>query len=358
MTTIIRHILAVLALAAWVACMAASMSANIAFGLTIAGHEGWDPRVIGAATAASDVFKAITPIAGLWFLSKRWWWPMTASMVVLGVTLAYSTVAAIGFASVTRAQYSDTRVAGSIMSAGAVTDLDNLRKERGFLPKHRPPGVVENEIARVETERAWVGSDQCKTIEKWNRKFCQGYLELQAELAAGKQEQAINAKIAALEQRMMPGAYVGDADPQAKQLSRLSGMTRENVTTSLVLLMAALLEIGSSFGLTLAVALFRPEHGVLAEALAPIMPAMPEDPRKVSAASGPAPAPTFVGRGSTIAIGIKPAQPAPEPAPAPMAAAEPPPALTPAGHKVVRRFSLRPPFVHIEQEPARKVGAA
>ncbi len=374
MSKSIRYFLALLAFAAWGACMAASMTANVKFGLMVAGKE-WSPEVLGAATAASDVFKSITPIAGLYFLFRRWYWPAVASLLMLVVTVGYSTIAAIGFAAVTRAHYSDGRVGVAIQAKGTTADLDNLRKKRSFLPEARPVGAVENAIEAAKIERAWTASNGCKDVEKWSRAFCTRYLGLQSELASAKEWQAVNADIAAAEAKLENGGgYVSDPDPQAKQLAKLTGMDREAVTTGLVLLMAALLEVGSSFGLTLALALLRPEHGVVADALSVVMPsakpAPPEDPRKVPAPAPtatvqkpdgpgtpvPAPAmpqekpaadvvgqaPTFVGRGSSkVVVGIKPVG---------AEQVDPP--------HIVRRFSIKPPFVHTETVPsqARKTG--
>lgn len=368
----IRYLLALMAILAWAACMAASMTANVKFGLMVAGNEEWNPWVLGGATAASDVFKAITPIAGLYFLFRRWWWPAAAAALVLVVTVTYSTIAAIGFASVTRAHYNDERTGVAIRSTGTKADLEDLRNKRSFLPRSRPVGTIENDIARVKLEKTWTATGGCRDVEAWSRKFCSRVLELQSELASAKEAQTVAGEIAALEAKFeRGGGYVSDPDPQAKQLAKLTGMDREDVKTGLVLLMAALLEFGSSFGLTLALALFRPEHGVVAEALSVVMPhkaEAPEDPRKApappvaAAAPPPAPgpgtpapapkaepekpadaaglAPTFVGRGGAggkIVVGIKP-----------VGNGDPEPA------QVVRRFSLRPPFVHTE--PARKTG--
>lgn len=357
----IRYLLALMAILAWAAFMAASMTANVKFGLMIAGQEDWNPWVIGGATAASDVFKAITPIAGLYFLFRRWWWPAAAALVVLVVTVSYSTIAAIGFASVTRAHYSDERTGVAIRSTGTKADLEDLRSKRAFLPRSRPVGVVENDISKIKLEKAWTATDGCKTVEAWSRKFCGKLLELQSELASAKEAQKVAGDIATLEARFEKGGgYVSDPDPQAKQLAKLTGMDREDVKTGLVLLLAALLEFGSAFGLTMALALIRPEHGLVAEALSVVTPAAkPEDPRKVPAPVAaptppppggpgtPAPLPetsappTHHARGvSKILVGIKPINdPAPDPTPAP---------------QVVRRLSLKPPF--IVTEPARKIG--
>ena len=177
----------VLAILAWAACMAASMTANVKFGLMVADNEEWNPWVLGGATAASDVFKAITPIAGLYFLFRRWWWPAAAAALVLVVTVTYSTIAAIGFASVTRAHYNDERTGVAIRSTGTKADLEDLRNKRSFLPRSRPVGTIENDIARVKLEKTWTATGGCRDVEAWSRKFCSRVLELQSELASAKE---------------------------------------------------------------------------------------------------------------------------------------------------------------------------
>lgn len=354
MTKPVRYALAGLTGIAWLFLMAASMTANVRFGLAIAGREDWNLYVLGAATAASDIFKAAAPIAGLWFLSKRWWWPAAAAAVVMGVTTAYSTVAAIGFGAVTRASYSDTRVMSSVLTAGNVADLTQLRREQSWLPQHRPVGTLENEIERLKKAREWDWTEGCTKIEKTTRKFCDEFAKLGPELEAAKRGQVIEGKIAAIDGKVRGESFVQDADPQAKVFANLTGASMASISTAMTILLAALLEIGSGFGLTLALAFLRPETGVIAEALSTVMP---QDPRRSDPGPFVAPPATFARGTTPVKVGIIPVGPAleasPATSPAPSAGGDG--AVAPSG-RIVRKFSLKPPFITTEvvEEPARK----
>lgn len=362
MTKFVRYGLAAIVGVAWLFLMAASMTANVRFGLAIAGQEGWNHYVLGGATAASDIFKAAAPIAGLWFVSRRWWWPAMAAVAVVLVTTAYSTVAAIGFGAVTRASYSDTRVMSSVLTAGNVADLTQLRRQQEWTPQHRPVGAIENEIERQKKLREWDWTEGCTKIDKQTRKFCEDFGKLGPELEAAKGAQAIEAKIAAIEAKVRGTNFVQDADPQAKVFSSLTGASIAQISTAMTILLAALLEIGSAFGLTLALALVRPEKGIIADALATVMP---QDPRRSDA--GPfvaAPANTFARGTTPVKVGIIPmgqvaqvAEPPPPAAvPASPATSAAPPAEAKPNERIVRKFSLKPPFITTEvvKEPERK----
>lgn len=355
MTRWIRWSLAAAVFVAWLGLMFASMTANVNYGVLLAGDKGISPWALGTATGASDVLKAIAPIVGLWFLSKRWWWPATASAMVFAATLTFSIVAAIGFSSYTRATYSDSREHQQIKTADVVDELGALRKKRGWLPENIVPSpVIEAQMEAKRAERQWGWTDGCTKVESAsNRRWCDDYRKLGVDLVQSREAEKLDADIKAASAAMRTQRFVRNADPQASAIAAMSGIPIEAVSIGLILLFAVLIEVGSAFGLTLALALARPEHGPLAGAMTPIAPGKADptwDPRKSSVdplaeaplpqAAGAAPAAVPVGRYGKPSSKPSPVLSAPSSALPRAANADEP--VGPG--RVVRTFSLRPPY--------------
>lgn len=351
MSKIMRYTLAGVVFIAWLALMAGSMSANILFGLLIAGSEGWSPAVIAAVTAASDVLKAIAPIIFLYCITKRAVWPATAALIITLVTTVYSCVAAVGFSSTMRSGFGDARIHQAITTSNVQDRLDSLKQERSYLPKSRPSSVVEADMAKAKLDPHWGWSVQCSQIGNNNRSFCTSFAELNVELASAQQRAVLDVKVGTAEQDFAKEPMIHDADPQIKVLSYLSGFGKDIVSTSLVLLFALLVEVGSACGLTIALVLLNPSRGMLADAVEAIVPK--SDPLPLVSA----PSASASGTAALLMAAQALRDANPTLATRRVTAADGPPSgpildglnsNEPIKRQIVRRFSLQPPFYAIE----------
>jgi hypothetical protein len=171
--------------------------------------------------------------------------------------VAFSFVAAMGYAAVTRGQVTaeaDTRLKDR---AGIERSIARSEAELGALPQHRPARAVEADLRLAETAvgRAWAWSGECRAVkDRWQRHACRPVLELRRELAAAEEAQRIEGKLADLRRQRDGLATVGvSANPQADVLSWMGGrlLAPDVWERVLTVFVAALIEMSAALGLAI-----------------------------------------------------------------------------------------------------------
>src|SRR5690606_34917840 len=141
------------------------------------------------------------------------------------------------------------------------SDLKRAQDQLSWIPQHRPHQTVQGEIDALQTQKPWSFTKGCTDIRgPQGRNFCQKYHGLTAELASGQQAQALEARIAEIQSKLSEAdtmTVMGEADPQAKVLSDLTGFEVEKVQVALTIFIALLLEVGSAFGMFIAFSQWR-----------------------------------------------------------------------------------------------------
>jgi hypothetical protein len=112
--------------------------------------------------------------------------------------------------------------------------------------------VVEEALARARQDRRWSTSNGCgDATAEASRAFCRELGTLRMELASATARERLRARAARLQSEidglLASGAAV-EQDQQAGALARLSGFGLRQVQTSLVVLLALLVELGAAFG--------------------------------------------------------------------------------------------------------------
>jgi hypothetical protein len=238
---------------------------NYQFGYSL-GRTPTDSHIYGMASAAADCFKALAPFFFFAAIRNRVWSQALAAALVWVVVTGYAFTSALGHAALNRFATSGERVVAGANYKDLRADLKRAEDQLKWIPPHRPPSTVEAELNVLKAQKSWLTSKECTdaTIRS-SREFCQQYFKLAAEHASGQEAEKYRAKIGQLSvqsSKVTGAAVIGEADPQAGVISRLTGIEIGTVQTSLMLFVALLIEIGSGFGMYVAFAYWRPHQSM------------------------------------------------------------------------------------------------
>ncbi len=260
-----RHVLGIAGVLAASVLLVVSAMMNYQFGYSL-GKTPTDSHIYGMASAAADCFKALAPFFFFAAIRNRVWSQALAAVLVWVVVTGYAFTSALGHAALNRFTTSGERVVASASYKDTRAELKRAEDQLKWIPPHRPPSTVEAELNVLKAQRSWLTSKECTdaTIRS-SREFCQQYFKLAAEHASGQEAEKYRARIGQLSaqaSRVTGAAVMGEADPQAGVIARLTGLEIGTVQTSLMLFVALLIEIGSGFGMYVAFAYWRPHQNM------------------------------------------------------------------------------------------------
>lgn len=270
----IRHALGVFGVLAAGVLLAVSCAMNWRFGYSL-GKTELDGLIYGSASAAADCLKALVPFFFFAAIRNRMWSQAAASLIVGVVVTAYSLTSALGHAALNRYDTTGSRAVEAQAYKDLRGDLKRAQDQLSWIPQHRPAATVQGEIEGLKSQRQWAWTESCNKIDgKSGRTFCQQYHALSAEMASGQQAQALEARIADIQEKLGKAnamTVMGEADPQAAVLAKLSGFDIEEVQIAMTIFIALLLEVGSGMGMYIAFSQWR-----LYDRAAPTAPRMSE----------------------------------------------------------------------------------
>lgn len=252
-----RFLLSLLGVLAALIMLAVSGSMNYLF-MSSFGKTAIEAQAFGGASAAADMLKAMLPFWISWALRDRRIFFVAIGSSVFVFFTAFSFASALGFAADNRGAMSGSREGLNANHASVVKDISEVSAKRTRLPVHRASSVVEHELQRLKQNRRWSSTKQCadgQATASKSRIFCGQYFTMRAELAAAIEDTRLSSKLETLksEARALQKAGAGkDVDPQVSILSRLLGQDRGFIRNTMIVVVAALVEIGSSLGLFLA----------------------------------------------------------------------------------------------------------
>lgn len=241
-------------MAAIVMC-AVSAAMNYLF-LSSLGKTAFEGHVLGAASAAADILKALLPFFIAWSWQAGRYVPALAGSGAFAFIAAFSLLSAIGFAADNRGVLIDARDRMAAEYNRIQRTLADAEARRVALPMHRPAAVIGEELGVHRQNRRWSATKDCtNATENESRDFCAAYFRLRAELAAASESERLAGQIASLQREgesLRANGATQDGDPQVSLLSRISGAAPESVRLTLIVAVALLVEIGASLGLFLA----------------------------------------------------------------------------------------------------------
>lgn len=217
-------------------------------------------------------------------------WAVAGSLLYL-VFLAYNLVGAGGAIAMIRSDTVSARKFDVSRDKDRAGDRKNLEKQRAAIPEDtRPPAQVEGLIAAEKAKPLWKHSDGCKTPSNGReRRYCEGYARLTAELGAGQALERISGKIEALDSKTEVAGWVAQiVDPQAETIAFYTGMSEHDVQRMLPLANPIALQLGSMILLGLALIFSGLNHKAIAFGQRTPAPALAEAAGERHPASTPA----------------------------------------------------------------------
>lgn len=212
--------------------------------------------VLGMASAAADVLKALLPFFIAWSWEARRMVPAVSGTIVFLFFAGFSLISAIGFAADNRGTLVDGRKILSQEYNRVQLAASESQARRAALPSHRPAPIIIEEIEVQRQNRRWSATQDCRNAtETESRAFCAEYFRLRSELAAAQESELLSAHIISLQAasaKLRESGAGQDSDPQVSLLSRITGRDVESVQLTLTIAVALLVEIGASLGLFLA----------------------------------------------------------------------------------------------------------
>jgi len=246
-----RHVLGVLGVFAAATLLVVSAAMNWRFGFSL-GKTDFDAHIYGAASAASDILKALIPFLILVAMRRRQWSQALGGILLLAITASYSLTSSLGFAALNRTDTVNERAVTAAAYKDLRSELQYLREQMAALPQHRPAGVVESNIDRMKQHRRWDSTVGCTnaTVPK-SIAYCEEFHGLEAELAAAQKGAKLDERIMSVRGQLDDVRRAGpatQADPQAAILSNISGLGTDRVQLALIILVSVLVEAGSALG--------------------------------------------------------------------------------------------------------------
>ncbi|MFM9942974.1 MAG: hypothetical protein ACKVP7_26185 [Hyphomicrobiaceae bacterium] len=250
-----RTFLSTLGIGAALVMSAVSASMNYVF-LASLGKTPLEGQILGAASAAADLLKALLPFFIAWAWNARRIVAATSGCVIFLLFASFSLLSAIGFAADNRGVLVENRAAIDEAYARAQTEYDRMQAALATLPAHRPEGVIAEDLRSAEQNRLWARSRNCaEASEIASREFCAGYFRQRGELAAAQEAQRLSAAITVAQAELSKLKIQGagqERDPQVTILAKLMALPSDYVRLALIVFVALVVEFGSSMGLYLA----------------------------------------------------------------------------------------------------------
>jgi hypothetical protein len=280
---VIRWLIATLGLLASLALLVASASMNFSYGCSMATTP-LNCTIYGTAAASADVLMALCPFFFFAAKANRQWAQAFFTLCLWVITTAFATQSAIGHAALNRLDTVGHREGAVVQYKDLHTDLAQARKELGWNPEGRGAEIVAAEIERHKQHALWVRSAECANATlKDSREYCQQYQAFKAEHASAVQRAKLKTriddlqvKIRAVEAKDGTAATTSEADPQAKTMSRLSGITLEQAQSASIAIGALMILFGAAYGFYASVSVLQPAPPPRQRARAGLPPPLPE----------------------------------------------------------------------------------
>jgi hypothetical protein len=282
-----RHVFGGVGVLASLILLSVSAAMNWQFGYSL-GKTEFDSHILGAASIAADVMKALMPFFIFSAWRQRNYPQAMGAAAVWAVCILYAMTSALGFAALNRSDTTSGRAVQHEKYEDLRAELTRLTQQQGWLEKHRPLGTVQADIDGAKQNYRWTSSAGCTnaTVDK-SREFCESYHKLGAELAVAKQGDDLGKRLDEVRGKLQVatanGAPAKIADPQAEMLSNIFGLDITRVDVAMTILITALVELGSSLGLYVSTSTWRlqeiarrptpaPEQPKVVEIIQPMIP--------------------------------------------------------------------------------------
>jgi len=226
---------------------------NIAF-LSALGRSDTESVILGAASGAADILKAVLPLFILWAWRagrSRFVLPATAVWVVFA---GFSLLSAFGFTAGNRIEAAAQQTALNDRLDRVQSEAAAARARIAALPASRPVAVIDAEIARLRQNVRWQSTRACTdaTVPA-SRTYCAQYFARVGERASARAADELKAQLdqfARREEDLISQGAGRIADPQSSLLAGIFQVPENRVRLILITVLALVIELGSGLGFT------------------------------------------------------------------------------------------------------------
>lgn len=220
------------------------------------GRDGGDQLVFSTASLLADLAKAATPFLLLQAIASRSWFPAAAATAFWLVCTSYSLTSIAGFMAVNQAAQTGTLNSRLAAHAALSGELDRKQTERIALGTVTAATITKTQIANLQLDRHWVGSNKCTAPrDSRQRRFCRDLLALETELAKRLAAERLEDELHDLSSRiavLASAVRIEHGDARLSFVIRYTGWQPATVEAVFVVLFIAVLELGSGLGLFVA----------------------------------------------------------------------------------------------------------
>lgn len=249
-----RALARLLAYTAALSLVGVSIAMNVQAGLAksefLSGQITW-----AAASVASDVLKAVSPLLIVWAIARRDVAPAIAGAFVLSVTAGYSLTSALSYSHGSVADANSNRAAQRGEYERASREYESTEAALRELAPSRSVAEIDAKIAALLVDPL---ADDCREINgPVTQRVCPRVAELRAERAIAEEKAKLQTELRSAQAKLdaLPSPKVADPATDAViSVWRLIGEPPAAETVSLWLSLSGVLlvEVGSMFGLLLA----------------------------------------------------------------------------------------------------------
>ena len=241
------------------ALVAASATMNVRFGYSL-GENDIDRLVWTGASIGRDILKAASPVALVWAWHNRSVLTGLAAISLMGVTITYSSLAAIGFTASARDSMSAGREGQAQIYQRASSAYEAANSELATLGLPRPIAALEARISSIlanplaDTEKG-----PCGTIDgDYTKEWCPVVTDLKVELAKAKRKAKLEGQRDVAKSILDKTPSIEEGDPQAATVAAfITKATGREISPGslkpwLAGIAALLVELGSTLGFLVA----------------------------------------------------------------------------------------------------------
>lgn len=174
--------------------IAVSASMNALF-LSSFARTGLEGALLVAISIACDVLKAVLPVVIARSAALRAWRDVVAASLLLAVVGILSLASGFGFVAVTRETAAQTGEAAARSQAELRRRIGALDVQLASLTEVRPVAVIEAELARLQLDRRWSGSQSCADLATvLLRTYCTSVADLRVALSSARERDRLTAE--------------------------------------------------------------------------------------------------------------------------------------------------------------------
>ena len=231
-----------------------SMLANVCFSVSVATTPA-EQMLLISISVLLDLFKGLALILAFRLWQRRYRTLAVAALVMGVGSLAWSTIGAVGFVATIRTNTDTVRTSVMEQQSAWATTVRRADERLEAIGLARPVAVIEADIsALVVPPHVWTQTRECTEPTSSSRlqRACAPVLKLRRELSAARAAEQLETQITGTRTQLATLPTIGSTDPQLAALARIFQATEPAMRDTLAIMLAALVELGSTLGLAIA----------------------------------------------------------------------------------------------------------